>query len=1200
MNMLLPETHTPEFSQDFVSHFSSRSQGFVGRDKLIPTQRNNPCVLCGNTSGKCREANDLRLCMEFTTSSPAIPGYRFTGLSKDGLWGIWVVDDGISHADGDREQWWQEQQIRRHLREQAEAQQRAHSLPASERDRHYKRLLSHLTLHSEDRADLHRRGLSEAHIKAGGFVSVEQWQKLPEDFPLTLPGVNLDGRSLNVSGPGYLCPIRDIDGCIVGLQLRLRDAEDGGRYRWLSSVTHKRPNGQPPNLPNGELPLAVFRPEVTTRQAIALVEGTGPKPFITSQRLEVVTIGAAGGLFASSSETLRITLERLATELGTRRIEFFPDAGSLENPNVLRQYWATWELLEQQGYLVHVGWWGQVSKAHPDIDELEDVEAIAFLSPQAFLAMAPADVAAKVATHIQQAAAAKVEARLSQEQVRERYRAETDRIMAECNGLRVEPTLTLSGRYIPSGLLQLPPTAGTVLIDGPMGVGKTSTALKELVEQHRRQHPTAFRCLLTPRNALGRQSAAVLGLPHHTTFKGFGPCPTEVTLCPESGWRFPTKRLPDGPPLILIDEVSQLLHQVLEGKTSGHNHALNLDWLRSLLQWVNAQGGWIVLSEDGITNLEIDLVAQASGLEVVEFLKFERTESERRDMTLFSSPSLTWAEMKNRLSKGENLVIASDSATWLRHTREMAIAFGIAPDDIRIIDSESSLEDWAQQLSTDPDKWIATHRPRILGYSPTFQQGISIADPNGHFQAMAIHLVHLDWRSAKQMPERLRTDVPRFGYVKPSGARTDDFFSSCRPEVIVRDFYRNVEGVEKLTQFAEYAQSKGVTDADGAPLDLVEAIATLKVSAQDPESDFGFWLHHYARYQARSTYNRLTLRESLVSLWEARGYTVERIEGTDKTEIEERQRISGKLAIAKASTFAQLDTSEITLTDARSILEELEVSQEQRELAHKRLLQDKLPGVDLNDPHFILKALVENNGRFLKTAELLWMARNPKVAQWLDRWTWMNEFTQATRRGQFASYTRLSFRSGQAKLLSECPLQPFIDGTIEQWDNNCWEAIAVHQWAVLHRHQFRRYLRLTVAEDHPPVKTVNKLLRKLGYEVKHQGWKGSRDQRERQYSITNLEDADREAILKALEERFIKRLKEKEGIAEAEDAVPVIATCIEIPLLPSCDHGPQPDWSRCPQDVLEIMQAAWVDAENAKQRQVVLDAIAEYGRVLRD
>lgn len=1197
MNTLLSETQPPGSSQDFASNFAAHHHGVLRRDEFISTQRRNPCVLCGNTSGKCREVHNLRLCMEYTTGYPNIPGYRFKGLTKDGLWGIWVVDDGVSRSDTDRDQWWKEQQTRRYLRKQAEAEQCAQALPALERDRQYRRLLSLLTLHHSDRTDLHQRGLSEAQIKVGGFVSVEQWQTLPEEFPITLPGINWDGQSLNVPGDGYLCPIRDVDGFIVGCQLRLRSPEDRGRYRWLSSRTKKRPNGQPPKLPNGELPLAVFRPEAPIRQAIALVEGVGPKPFITSQKLNVITVGAAGGLFAASPQTLQITMERLTADVGTNRIEFFPDAGALENPNVLRQYKITWDLLEQAGYSTYVGWWGQVSKSDLDIDELEDVEAIAFLSPKAFLALAPAHVAAKVAAHPQPVGANPVKGALSQErqqQERERYQAETDRIMTEFNSLRVEPTLTLSGRYIPSGLLQLPQTAGTVLIDGPMGVGKTSTALKELVQQHRQQHPTAFRCLLTPRNALGRQSAAVLGLPHHTTMKGFGLCPNEVTLCPESGWRFPTKRLPNGPPLILIDEGSQLLYQLLEGKTSGQNHALNLHWLRSIFQWVKQQGGWIVLSEDGITNLEIDLIAQASGLEVVQFLKFEHTNSSRRDITLFNSSSLTWTEIKKRLSKGENLVIASDSARWLRQTREMAIAAGITPEAVCIIDSESSSEEWAQQLSTNPDQWIAKHRPRILGYSPTFQQGISITDPNGHFQAMAIHLVHLDWRSAKQMPERLRTNVPRFGYVKPCGTRTNGLFNSCRPEVIVRDFYHNVAGVGTLTQFVQYAQSKGATDADGNPLDLVEAISQLKDSQHDPDSDFGFWLRHYARYQARSIYNRLTLRDSLVGLWKSRGCTVQIIEGIAKAEIEERQQIEGKLVIDKASDFAQLDTGEMSVAEARAILEELASTQEQRDLAHKRLLQDKLPGVDLDNPQFVLKTLVKDNGRFLKTAELLWMTQNSKAAQWLDRWTWMNEFTQATRRGQFVSYNRLSFRSAQAKLMNECPLQPFMEGKLLQWDNNSPEVISVHDWALRNRDQFRRYLRLTIAEDHPSVRTVNKLLRKLGYQVKQVGWKGSREDRERQYSITNLEDADRDAILKALEERFIKHLNQKEGIPDPEAGVSVIAACIEISPLSSCDHLEKPDWSKCPSEVLEILQTAWAEAENEHQRQVILDTILEY------
>jgi len=1120
--------------------------------------RSNPCPVCGEGK-ECRQSRQTKII--FCRGAIDNSGFKFLGEDTHGF-GMFIEG---TQDDADRGKYLRRQQAHK----QSEARQRPTSMPDAERHRWNSRLLDALPpLAPEHVEDLLRRGFKLKDLQE--FRSVKAGQQLPEQFPSNLPGVSYNRRSLLINADGYIYPVRNAQGQICAWQLRVWGATEN-KYRWLSSGGNYR-------LSDGEIPLAHITPEHITRNWIAFSEGTGPKPHLAAQRLACPVIGAAGGNFAGSQSQVK------AAQESGRIPVLLPDGGAVTNPHVIRHY----EKLAAIVPDLKVLWWEQWNKGQ-DIDEvskqvLESARLITWKEFQEITRFRSEAGDSELVTQQQRAS--------------NRYDAETERIMTEFNGLRVKPTSILSGRYIPSGTLQLPQTAGIVLIDGSMGVGKTSTALKELVEQHRRQHPTSFRGLLTPRNALGRQSATVLGLPHHTTFKGFGPCPNEVTLCPESGWRFPTKRLPDGPPLLLIDEVSQLLHQVLEGKTSGQNHALNLCWLRSLFEWVKEQGGWIVLSEDGITNLEIDLITQASGLEIVEFLKFERTDRGSRNITLFSSPSLTWAAIKKRLSKGENLIIASDSAKWLRQTREMAIAFGIDPDDIRIIDSESSLEEWAQQLSTNPDQWIAKHRPRILGYSPTFQQGISIADPNGHFQSMAIHLVHLDWRSAKQMPERLRTDVPRFGYVKPSGARTDKFFSSCRPEVIVRDFYRNIEGVGKLTQFAQYAQSKEVTDADGVPLDLVEAIARLKASEQDPDSDFGFWLHHYARYQARGTYNRLTLRESLVELWEARGYNVQRIEGIAKAEIEERQRISGRLAIAKATTFAQLDSAEMPLTEARSILEELEATQEQRELAHKRLLQDKLPGVDLNDPQFILKALVENNGRFLKTAELLWMAQNPEATQWLDRWTWINEFTQATRRGQLVSYNRLSFRSGQAKLLNECPLQPFIDGIVQEWDNNSQEAIAVHQWAVLHRHQFRRYLRLNISEDHPPVKTVNKLLRKLGYEVKHQRWKGSREQRERQYGITNLQDTDRDAILKALEEGFIKRLEDKEGTSDPAAPVPVIATCLEIPPFPTYDHGPQPDWSKCPPEVVVMMQAAWADAENEQQRQAVLDAIADYGRAI--
>ena len=98
-----------------------------------------------------------------------------------------------------------------------------------------------------------------------------------------------------------------------------------------------------------------------------------------------MTIGAAGGQFASSPETLKQTL----AQLGIKTIEFYPDAGAVQNTKVLRQYRATFKLLKSWGYSVRVAWWGQDDKrVHRDIDELEDCSTIQLVTVAEFEAIA--------------------------------------------------------------------------------------------------------------------------------------------------------------------------------------------------------------------------------------------------------------------------------------------------------------------------------------------------------------------------------------------------------------------------------------------------------------------------------------------------------------------------------------------------------------------------------------------------------------------------------------------------------------------------------------------------------------------------------------------------------------------------------------------------------------------------------------------
>ena len=244
------------------------------RGRFTATKRRNPCEICGDITGKCRQIDDLHLCMN-TDSGDAPAGFKFIGRTKDQLWSKFVVDDG--HTLNREREFGVPLRQPRQSRHELQRQFRPPALSAPVRDRAYRQLLDSLTLHPDDRADLHRRGLTDAQIAAWGVKSVEQWQSLDFALPIALPGVSADGFHLNCQ-PGYLCPIYNADEQIVGFQIRLR-INDDGRYRWFTSATKKNPNGATPHLPNGELPIAVHRPDEIRRRAIALVEGVGAKLF---------------------------------------------------------------------------------------------------------------------------------------------------------------------------------------------------------------------------------------------------------------------------------------------------------------------------------------------------------------------------------------------------------------------------------------------------------------------------------------------------------------------------------------------------------------------------------------------------------------------------------------------------------------------------------------------------------------------------------------------------------------------------------------------------------------------------------------------------------------------------------------------------------------------------------------------------------
>lgn len=364
------------------------------------------CPICngisrgrGRGGGDCRQsANQLIHCRTGLELSTIPVGWKFIKLDNAGF-GLFAPDDSDWNSS-QKQEWQQKVEADRKLRLLRQQQELASALPVAERNHAIKKLHKYLGLSQKHRTHLRARHLTDAQIDAGYFFTIHPDQELPPGIPANLPGIistrlndHAWGR-LATKTLGFACPAFDVEGNIIGWQLRVDDATDN-KYRWAKGWKSS-------HLPNGELPITVCRPvspighelactDPTTRlrhecsversersaesvyselvesvlqkESVGLAEGL-LKPYIAAQTFGSIFIGAAGGNFAPKQ--LKASLDALKPTIVT----LYPDAGSVSNPHVMRQYEQTINLVTGWGMPVQVAWWGQIDKTHPDVDEL--------------------------------------------------------------------------------------------------------------------------------------------------------------------------------------------------------------------------------------------------------------------------------------------------------------------------------------------------------------------------------------------------------------------------------------------------------------------------------------------------------------------------------------------------------------------------------------------------------------------------------------------------------------------------------------------------------------------------------------------------------------------------------------------------------------------------------------------------------------
>jgi hypothetical protein len=304
-----------------------------GANIYKPSNRSNICLNCGDVKGNCRtiEGNDdLILCRKVSDAADVLnPEWTFGGMAVNGIWGkVYLTKRAELTAEEKREYAIAKAQ-RLAAAERSNLATIARLPKIEQRDREYRQKIINNPVTSRHRDAMTARGMTDADIKTIGAYS-------------TMRGITI--------------PVRNLQGQMVGAQVKPNSGEG---YRWDSI-------GQNKLNETGQLPLT-FWGCVENPRIIILVEGLTFKPYFTHLRYpDCLIIGASGGLFGISSKSLLTTLELYPDT----KIVLMPDAGAIQNADIVKIYESTARLLRSIDRELLIGWWGQTTKAAGDIDEI--------------------------------------------------------------------------------------------------------------------------------------------------------------------------------------------------------------------------------------------------------------------------------------------------------------------------------------------------------------------------------------------------------------------------------------------------------------------------------------------------------------------------------------------------------------------------------------------------------------------------------------------------------------------------------------------------------------------------------------------------------------------------------------------------------------------------------------------------------------
>ncbi len=1144
----------------------------------IPSSRQNPCPVCESITGACRVLQDDTVFCHGLAD--ARKGETFNGYicikPAVGHTATFKPDNTAEWTLSRRQEWEERKAARENQAREEECQRSERALPPQRRHELYSLLFEQLSLDAVTLEDLQRRGFTHKEIDACGFKSVVANQKLSIPFERRLPGIGLDGQSLAVKHDGYLCPIYDIDGKVVALQLRLHNPPDGNRYRWLST-----PSSATLQLyPEGENPLTVLRP-VGKPQGIALVEGIGAKPFLASRRLNLLILGAAGGQWASSPKLFKQYVEQLYQEVGGEKIiTLYPDAGDVANRDVVSRWRKIANLLIDWGWQVGFAWWGQVDKSFGDIDELksEEYSTIRYLTIAEFKALCIkwGGLEEKLETN-----------NLVPFDYQERV-AEAQRKLHTLS-YPVDLLCDPSKKYLPD-LVGRIPLKGIVSLKSPKGSGKSHQI--KLIKEHscgywseKITQPSAPEISPEQLELLGTgkakasvvEAAPAPPLEEKIRQKGLGmnfiSINARIALGREQAIRWDFTYIEDADldgaeefggeklatksiienigeiglcwdslgkifgrdwsnTLVVIDEIELGLNHVATSSTCRDRRSFILHTLEHKLRECLDNDGLVLVADADLTDTSLDyLTTIAPGhppFIVNHDFKGNTWEIDfytgKRDVVL--SQIEDWLSdkdcrpiaiaMDNQKEAESFSIFLTRKYPWL--SQEVG---GL----IRI-DSRVTQTDFGKDFVKRPNESIQKYQPKVLIYTPSLGVGCSI-DIEYFAHVFGLFFGNLEPSQARQMLARVRQAVPRTAWAKEWAGNSENEASSYLPEEIKRRMFDYNDGLmttmlTALTKAKELAEAAGISnpeDKDVLPflLETLQGMMGADGSWNNPHLDL--YCNQVARRNFSLSQFAVQLRQELID----EGHIIRDELGDGATNAGDAVT-TGKEEIKLRNAVATATAKDITYEQAQEVRRKPTRTDDEEHAMNKAFMKHDLPGVELN-PQFVLKAKYEDNGRWLSQAKLFWHVYNLNALKDKDEREWKYRLSQFAKGVAFLPDVKTD--TPKVKAILESRVLEWIkpDDLESEYSNESPKGQAFVRNAYTHRKLIKTALNITVRQDAEPIKLANRILDRIGLGLTYSRYTREGGERIRYYKLSEelATDSDRKAVWEALNQRWQER-----------------------------------------------------------------------------